>query len=187
MLPGLLAEHGRGRGRATCDLPPALLRRLGVVPSYYLRYFYAARRGRRRAADGAVPGRGGRGHRGASSWRCTPTRRWTRSRRCWRSAAAPTTPRRPSTSWRPCSRDRGDVQVVNVRNDGALPFLPDDAVIEVPATRRRHRRHPAAGRAGRAAVRGADRAHLRLRGAGARRGAQGRPATGSSTPCWPIR
>ena len=29
--------------------------------------------------------------------------------------------------------DRGDVQVVNVRNEGTLPFLPDDAVIEVPA------------------------------------------------------
>ena len=28
---------------------------------------------------------------------------------------------------------RGDVQVVNVRNDGTLPFLPDDHVIEVPA------------------------------------------------------
>src|SRR4029079_15210630 len=25
-------------------------------------------------------------------------------------------------------------QVVNLRNDGTLPFLPDDAVIEVPAT-----------------------------------------------------
>jgi 6-phospho-beta-glucosidase len=29
--------------------------------------------------------------------------------------------------------NRGDVQVVNVRNDGTLPFLPDDHVIEVPA------------------------------------------------------
>jgi 6-phospho-beta-glucosidase len=29
--------------------------------------------------------------------------------------------------------DRGDVQVVNLRNDETLPFLPDDAVIEVPA------------------------------------------------------
>jgi 6-phospho-beta-glucosidase len=29
--------------------------------------------------------------------------------------------------------DRGDVQVLNVRNDGRLPFLPDDHVIEVPA------------------------------------------------------
>ncbi|MGG7462933.1 6-phospho-beta-glucosidase [Plantibacter sp. YIM 135347] len=27
-------------------------------------------------------------------------------------------------------QDRGDVQVVNVRNNGTLPFLPDDAVIE---------------------------------------------------------
>jgi 6-phospho-beta-glucosidase len=26
------------------------------------------------------------------------------------------------------------VQVVNLRNDGTLPFLPDDAVIEVPAS-----------------------------------------------------
>jgi 6-phospho-beta-glucosidase len=29
--------------------------------------------------------------------------------------------------------DRGDVQVVNLRNNGSLPFLPDDHVIEVPA------------------------------------------------------
>lgn len=29
--------------------------------------------------------------------------------------------------------DRGDVQVLNVRNDGTLPFLPDDHVIEVPS------------------------------------------------------
>lgn len=28
---------------------------------------------------------------------------------------------------------RGDVQVVNVRNEGALPGLPDDAVVEIPA------------------------------------------------------
>ena len=29
--------------------------------------------------------------------------------------------------------DRGDTQVVNVLNEGTLPFLPDDHVIEVPA------------------------------------------------------
>ena len=28
--------------------------------------------------------------------------------------------------------DRGDVQALNVRNDGTFPFLPDDHVIEVP-------------------------------------------------------
>jgi 6-phospho-beta-glucosidase len=31
------------------------------------------------------------------------------------------------------SGDAASTQVVNVRNDGTLPFLPDDAVIEVPA------------------------------------------------------
>ena len=30
-------------------------------------------------------------------------------------------------------RDTGRVQVANVRNGGTLPFLPDEAVIEVPA------------------------------------------------------
>ena len=29
--------------------------------------------------------------------------------------------------------DRRDTQVVNVRNAGTMPFLPDEAVIEVPA------------------------------------------------------
>jgi len=29
--------------------------------------------------------------------------------------------------------DRGDVQVVDIRNDGALPELPADAVVEIPA------------------------------------------------------
>jgi 6-phospho-beta-glucosidase len=30
-------------------------------------------------------------------------------------------------------QDSDDVQVVNLRNNGVLPFLPDDAVIEAPA------------------------------------------------------
>jgi 6-phospho-beta-glucosidase len=36
----------------------------------------------------------------------------------------------------------GDVQVVDVRNDGALPDLPDDAVVEVPARIDRDGGHP---------------------------------------------
>jgi len=36
----------------------------------------------------------------------------------------------------------GDVQVVDVRNDGALPGLPDDAVVEVPAVVDRDGAHP---------------------------------------------
>lgn len=41
----------------------------------------------------------------------------------------------------------GDVQVVDVRNDGALPGLPDDAVVEVPAVVDRDGAHPLPQRA----------------------------------------
>ena len=70
--------------------------------------------------------------------------------------------------------DTGDVQVVNLRNAGTLPFLPDEAVIEVPAVIGAggpvpvpvSTAEPAAGRAG--------RARLRVRGAGpGRRAARG--------------
>ncbi len=36
----------------------------------------------------------------------------------------------------------GDVQVVNVRNEGAVPDLPDDAVVEIPARVDREGAHP---------------------------------------------
>ena len=38
--------------------------------------------------------------------------------------------------------DTGDLQVVDVRNDGRLPGLPDDAVVEVPCTVDRDGAHP---------------------------------------------
>jgi 6-phospho-beta-glucosidase len=37
---------------------------------------------------------------------------------------------------------RGDVQVVDLRNDGAMPDLPDDAVVEIPARIDRDGAHP---------------------------------------------
>jgi 6-phospho-beta-glucosidase len=37
---------------------------------------------------------------------------------------------------------RGDVHVVDIRNDGALPDLPDDAVVEIPARIDRWGAHP---------------------------------------------
>jgi 6-phospho-beta-glucosidase len=38
--------------------------------------------------------------------------------------------------------DRGDVQVVNVRNDGAIPGMADDAVVEVACRIDREGAHP---------------------------------------------
>ncbi|HEX8024667.1 MAG TPA: hypothetical protein VF484_00535, partial [Candidatus Limnocylindrales bacterium] len=37
----------------------------------------------------------------------------------------------------------GDVQIVDIRNDGAIPDLPDDAVVEIPAVIDRDGAHPA--------------------------------------------
>src|SRR5437660_1725737 len=39
VLPDLLAERVEELAESV-DLPPSLLERLGVIPSYYLRYFY---------------------------------------------------------------------------------------------------------------------------------------------------
>src|SRR5439155_288376 len=39
VLPDLLAERAEELAESV-DLPPSLLERLGVIPSYYLRYFY---------------------------------------------------------------------------------------------------------------------------------------------------
>jgi 6-phospho-beta-glucosidase len=43
VLPGLIAEHGDELAAQAGGLPRRLLEQLGVVPSYYLRYFYAHR------------------------------------------------------------------------------------------------------------------------------------------------
>ncbi len=86
-----------------------------------------------RKSAGSPPGRSRWPGWNANCWPCTPTRRWTTSPNCSASVAAPTTPRRPWPCSPPWPGDRRDRQVVNVRNAGTLPFLPDEAVIEVPA------------------------------------------------------
>ncbi|MFE7319019.1 6-phospho-beta-glucosidase [Streptomyces sp. NPDC057555] len=169
VLPKLLAEHGD----AVADdvrMPRALLDRLGVVPSYYLRYYYQhdavvselrtkpsraaevaalerqlldlyadpalaekpellSRRGGAFYSEAAVAltssllGGGGQGG----------VRGGVRSD-VQGDAEGHAQDRVPGDG-----RDgsaggaRGDVQIVNTFNNGTLPFLPDDAVIEVPA------------------------------------------------------
>src|SRR6266702_3780146 len=61
--------------------------------------------------------------------RCTPTPRSTASPSCSASAVA---------LLASLVNDTGDTQVVNVRNNGTMPFLPDDAVIEVASVIGRH-------------------------------------------------
>lgn len=130
-LPGLL--HDRlGDLAGDVHLAPELLAQLGVVPSYYLRYYYAhdvvlreqlaepTRAEAVRAIErellelyadeaqnekpAALQGRGGAYYSEAA-------------------VELLATMRTPG----------GRPRVVDLRNDGVLPFLPDDHVIEVPA------------------------------------------------------
>ncbi|MFF3558851.1 6-phospho-beta-glucosidase [Streptomyces sp. NPDC002574] len=132
VLPKLLAAHGD----AIADdlhLPRTLLDRLGVVPSYYLRYFYAhdevvreLRSKPSRAAEVAAIEAELLEMYGDESLDEKPELLSRRGGAYYSEAAVAL-----ASS---LLRDTGDVQVVNTLNNGTLPFLPDDAVIEVPAT-----------------------------------------------------
>jgi 6-phospho-beta-glucosidase len=130
-LPELL-DRQADQLAAEVGLPAGLLRALRVVPSHYLRYYYATaevldeqRRRPSRAEEVMAIERG--------------------LLELYRDPALDTKPdlleRRGGAFYSEAAAaliasiyaGTGDVQVVDVRNDGALPGLPDDAVVEVPA------------------------------------------------------
>ena len=130
-LPELLATSAEAlAGRS--GLPAELLRRLGVWPSYYLRYFYEH--------DHVV-----------EQQRSKPSRAQEVAEiesQLLEIYADPTVDEKPALLQQrggayyseaavdlmaSLITDRGDVQVVNLRNYGTLAFLADQAVIEVPA------------------------------------------------------
>jgi 6-phospho-beta-glucosidase len=132
VLPRLLDEHGEEIAEDV-GLDAALIRRLGVVPSYYLRYFYE--HDRVVAEQRAKPSRA-----------AEVAAMETRLLELYADPAVDTKPelleKRGGAFYSEAAvaliasllGDRGDTQVVNLRNDGALPFLPREAVVEVPAT-----------------------------------------------------
>jgi len=116
------------------ELPRWLLELQQAVPSYYLKYFYAHDQVfRKQAAPGAVT----RAEEVMALEKVLFAK--------YADPAVDTKP--PELAERggafysdaavdllaSLTADRGDKQVVNVRNDGVLSFLPDDHVIEVPA------------------------------------------------------
>ncbi|MEE1938070.1 6-phospho-beta-glucosidase [Streptomyces sp. TRM 70361] len=136
VLPGLLADHG-GAVAADLRLPRALLDRLGSVPSYYLRYFYAH--------DEVVAGLRGKPSRAAEvagmerellamyadpALDTKPELLARRGGAHYSEAAVALT---AALLGGKDGTNGGGVQVVNTRNGGTLPFLPGDAVVEVPA------------------------------------------------------
>ncbi len=132
VLPDLLATDGE-QIADDLGLPVSVIRRLGVVPSYYLRYYYAH--------DEVV-----------EQERHEPTRAEVVAgyeKELLDMYADPALDHKPELLSKrggafyseaavqllaSLTADTGDTQVVNLRNNGTLPFLDDDDVIEVPAT-----------------------------------------------------
>jgi 6-phospho-beta-glucosidase len=130
-LPELLFAHGEEIAART-GMPQSVLLNVGFVPSYYLRYFYFH--------DAVV-----------AEQRQTPTRAAEVAgieRELLRLYADPALDRIPELLTHrggafyseaavallsSLVSDTRDAQVVNIRNDGTFPFLPDESVIEVPA------------------------------------------------------
>jgi len=131
VLPRIFDEHGQ----ALADrlrMPLDVVRRLGVVPSYYLRYYYAHDEVLREQLS-------------------EPSRAQQVAEMegdLLKMYADPALTEKPALLDKrggayyseaavqlvhALTADTGDVRVANVRNNGTLPFLPDDAVIEVPS------------------------------------------------------
>ncbi|MFL9656147.1 6-phospho-beta-glucosidase [Streptomyces sp. PB17] len=132
VLPRLLAEHGEAVA-ADLRLPRPLLDRLGVVPSYYLRYYYAhdevvdeLRTKPSRAAEVAEMERQLLEMYGDPALDEKPELLAKRGGAYYSEAAVDLAAALLGGAGSP-------YQVVNTYNRGTLPFLPDDAVIEVPA------------------------------------------------------
>jgi 6-phospho-beta-glucosidase len=139
-LPELLAAHGPAIAEEM-DLPLEAFRRLGAIPSYYLRYFYTfddvlaeQRDGHTRAQEVIdIEGRLLDMYRDPALDR-KPALLADRGGAFYSEAAA--------QLLASLHDGRGDVQVVDVRNGGAMRELPDDAVVELPARIDHEGAHP---------------------------------------------
>jgi 6-phospho-beta-glucosidase len=122
--PEWLADH--------VNLPVALVEALGAIPSYYLRYFYLTDvvlaeqlSGKTRAEDVIEIERELLEQYRDPNLAEKPKQLEERGGAFYSEAAA--------QLLEALTVDRGALQVVNVRNNGALPDLPSDDVVEIPA------------------------------------------------------
>ncbi|MET9696222.1 6-phospho-beta-glucosidase [Streptomyces sp. NPDC006529] len=132
LMPRLIAEHGDSVA-ADLRLPRAVLDRLGVVPSYYLKYYYAhdevvREMGQKpsRAAEVAAMEQDLLKMYGDPALDEKPALLAQRGGAFYSEAAVDLAAALLGDGGSP-------VQVVNTLNNGTLPFLADDAVIEVQA------------------------------------------------------
>ncbi|MEU5581365.1 6-phospho-beta-glucosidase [Streptomyces huasconensis] len=132
ILPKLLAEHGDAVAE-DLHMPRAIVDRLGVVPSYYLRYYYQhdavveeLKTKPSRAAEVAAMERQLLEMYGDPALDEKPELLAKRGGAFYSEAAVDLAASLLGNGGSP-------YQVVNTVNNGTLPFLPDDAVIEVQA------------------------------------------------------
>ena len=123
------------------EMPAELIRELGAIPSYYLHYYYLTRRvleqqrsGRTRAEEVMEIEAGLLELYRDPALDTKPKLLEERGGAFYSDAAAALVASLHAGT--------GDVQVVNVRNDGAIPNLPADAVVEVSAVVDREGAHP---------------------------------------------
>jgi 6-phospho-beta-glucosidase len=142
VLPRLLDEHLDALAEQV-GVPGPLIARLGAVPSYYLKYFYAhdevlaKQRTQRPRADVVSDVERDLLELYADPSVVSKPELLARRGGAYYSEAAIQLVHALTTGERP------EEHVVNVRNDGTLPFLPDDAVIEVTSSVDRHGATPA--------------------------------------------
>ena len=129
-LPEIIARHGDELAAET-ELPVDLIRRQRAIPSYYLRYYYferqvldELRQGRPRAQEVMDIERGLLEMYADPALEIKPKLLEQRGGAFYSEASA--------MLIESLYGDRGDVQVVSVRNEGAIPNVDDDAVVEVP-------------------------------------------------------
>ncbi|WP_158848280.1 6-phospho-beta-glucosidase [Saccharothrix deserti] len=136
-LPELLDRHGDALG-SHIGVPASLMRRLGMVPSYYLKYFYdhdeVVRKQKTEPPRAEVVAGVEKELLDVYGDVGVVTKPAQLSQRggAYYSEAAVQLVHALTGGAGPGAAD-SERHVVNVRNDGTLPFLPDDAVIEVPA------------------------------------------------------
>ncbi|HEY7667713.1 MAG TPA: 6-phospho-beta-glucosidase [Actinomycetota bacterium] len=131
-LPEILAAASDELAEET-RIPVELIRRLGAIPSYYLHYYYRTgqvleeqRSGRTRAQEVMDIEAGLLELYRDPTLDTKPKLLEERGGAFYSDAAAALVASLHAGT--------GDVQVVNVRNDGAIPNLADDDVVEVSAT-----------------------------------------------------
>jgi 6-phospho-beta-glucosidase len=132
VLPRLLAEEPEWLADLV-NLPVELIAALGSIPSYYLRYFYLTDivlaeqlAGPSRAENVIAIERDLLDQYRDPNLVAKPRQLEERGGAFYSEAAVQLI--------EGLTNGRGDVQVVNVRNEGAIPDLPGNEVVEIPAT-----------------------------------------------------